>query len=324
MLKAEFAGRQAMRGKGMVRRVRDVIQGGSGLEKSEESQGSEALSYSKVCNLEDFSHPALRPVLRDVFSHEVGRFPDFPQGREYRKHWEVAMAVRAFSDFGLLNGQAQVLGVGAGNEPTIFYLTRHVRRLFATDLYLEPGVWGDYADTSMMTSPGIHWPSSWNPRRLVVQHMNGLDLRYEDKSFEAVFSSSSIEHFGSLEDVGRSLDEIERVLKPGGVFSVSTEYRIDGPSPGLPNCLMFDDGELRNLFATGRPWSLVEPLTVGFSTATLESERRMESAIEDVNKHLAAHGRLIYHELEFEEWPHLVLRDGDHLFSSVHLTLVKD
>ena len=85
---------------------------------------------------------------------------------------------------------AEVLGVGAGNEATCFVLTREVRRVFATDLYLAEG-WEESANSSMLTDPQRHWPDDWNERRLVVQHMNALDLQYEDRSMDAVFSSSS-------------------------------------------------------------------------------------------------------------------------------------
>jgi ubiquinone/menaquinone biosynthesis C-methylase UbiE len=45
--------------------------------------------------------------------------------------------------------------------------------------------------------------------------MNGLTLRYEDASFDSVFATSSIEHFGDYDDVRKALSKIRRVLKPG-------------------------------------------------------------------------------------------------------------
>ena len=62
----------------------------------------------------------------------------FPVGREYRKYWEIAMALRSFRDLGVLRDDAQVLGVGAGHEATIYWLTRHVGRVVATDRYRMP------------------------------------------------------------------------------------------------------------------------------------------------------------------------------------------
>src|SRR5687767_8234170 len=129
---------------------------------------STGLGHNKLCNVDDFEHPELRSLIRDIFRHDVDRFgPDFPRGREYRKYWEVAMAVRALADFGALHERAEILGVAAGNEPTLFWLTNEAARIFATDLYLDPGPWAESAEASMLIEPGQHWPGTWNPRRLV-------------------------------------------------------------------------------------------------------------------------------------------------------------
>ena len=125
------------------------------------------------------------------------------------------MAVMALGAGGALRGDADILGVGAGNEPTQFWLTCCARRVFATDLYLG-GDWSESASSSMLLNPAIHWPGRWNKRRLVVQHMDGRELHFEDASLDGVFSSGSIEHFGGYEDVRRSIREMHRVLKPGG------------------------------------------------------------------------------------------------------------
>ena len=208
-------------------------------------------------------------MIRSVFAHELDRFgPEFPRGREYRKHWEVAMAVRALRDFGALHDRAEVLGVGAGNEPTLFWLTNHVRRVFATDLYLQGDGWSCSAHNSMLINPAPHWPAAWNPRRLVVQHMNALDLQYDDDSFDAIFSSSSIEHFGGPAEIRRAMAEMHRVLKPGGVLSVSTEFRLEGPPPGLPGVFLFDADDLEQLILGDLPWQAPRPRDLTLSPAT--------------------------------------------------------
>ena len=172
------------------------------------------ISASKICNLEDFGDAELRDDIRDVFSHEIARFgDDFPKGREYRKYWEVGMAVLAFERAGICSPEAEILGVGAGNEATCFYLTKRVKRVFATDLYLSEG-WEESANASMLSNPKEHWPFPWNPRRLVVQHMDALALHYEDASFHGVFSSSSVEHFGSDEQIkiaGLKMKQLKKV-----------------------------------------------------------------------------------------------------------------
>lgn len=284
-----------------------------------------ALPHTKVCDLADFQHPELVETIREIFPHDRARFGHgFPVGHEYRKHWEIAMTVRALRAGGALRPDAEVLGVGAGNEPTIFWLTNHVRRVFATDLYLG-GAWGESANTKMLVDPTGEWPGPWNPRRLVVQHMNALDLRYEDASFDAVFSSSSLEHFGEHHDVRRAVDEAFRVLKPGGILALATEYRLAGPSPGIPGVLMFDRDELLDLVVGDRRWSLLDELEVTVSPETLAAIRPEEDALEDLRRHVVAHdGRIAFHELTWSRYPMLALERGPLRWTSVHLALQKN
>jgi SAM-dependent methyltransferase len=282
------------------------------------------LPYVKACELEDFADPELRRVLREVFRHELERLgPDFPRGHEYRKHWEVAMAVRTLRAGGRLRPDAEVLGVGAGSEPTIFWLTNHVRRVFATDLYLAADGWEESANRSMLVDPGRHWPGPWRSRRLVVQHMDARTLEFEDECFDAVFSSSSLEHFGAEEDVAEAMDEMFRVLKPSGVLTLSTELRLVGPSPGLPGILLFDEARIRELVVGDRAWDLLSPLRLDVSAATLATEQPFAEAAADVQRHVAQHGELMFHQLDWSRYPHIVLRDGERVWTSVHLALRK-
>ena len=261
------------------------------------------LSFTKLCNLEDFEHPEIRSLIRTIFDFQITpESPEFPRQREHRKHWEIAMAVRALDSLGALHDRAEILGVGAGREGTIFWLTNRVARVCATDLYLDAGVWEQDAASSMLTDPGRHWPGRWDPSRLVVQHMNALDLQFEDNSFDGIFSSSSIEHFGTLGDVRRAAEEMCRVLKPGGVLSLSTEFRIDGKPPGVHGIIMFDTEMIREYIIGDLPWELVSPKELTLSPATLTTQQPGE--------HLYAH-------------PHIVLRYRDRRYTSVHLTLRK-
>ena len=283
-----------------------------------------AINPNKVCCIEDFAHPDLRTMIRVMYPHDVARFgPLYPAGHEFRKPWETAMAATAMERAGVLHQGAEVLGVGAGHEPTSFWLTTRVGRVFATDLYLDPMNRVEFADGSMLTEPGRHWPSVWNPRRLVAQHMSALDLQYEDGAFDAVFSSSSVEHFRSVEEVRRALREIHRVLKPGGVLSISTAYRLEGPGPGTPGTLPFDETELRQVFFGELPWQPLSEFDPRVTRATLDSAPPLEEAAAHGHTHHAKHGRGLRDELEYQRHPQLVHRRGELLFTSVHLALRK-
>jgi ubiquinone/menaquinone biosynthesis C-methylase UbiE len=264
------------------------------------------LPYCKLCELEDFNRPELWPFLQEVFADVFRDVAAFPARQEHRKLWEIAMAARALTELGVVHDDAEILGVGAGHEATIYWLTTRVRRVFATDLYLEPGSWESDASPTMLIDPGRRAPSHWNPRRLVVQHMNALELRYDEASFEGVFSSSAIEHFGGHEEVLQAAREMHRVLKPGGVAAISTEFRLRGPSPGLPDLLLLDEDELRALVVGAANWQLASELSLEPSARTLATELDHSSV-------LAGDAPL----------PYIVLAQGDYAWTSVHLALRK-
>lgn len=279
-------------------------------------------AFTKPCELEDFRAGPIRETMREVFAHEVIAWGDaWPDGQEYRKHWEVAIAVAALRAHGHLHRGADILGVGAGNEPTLYWLTRHVHRVFATDLYLGEE-WDESAAPEMFTDPGRFWPAPWDPQRLVVQHMDGRQLQHPDGAFDAVFSSSSIEHFGDLEDVGLAIDEAYRVLRPGGLLSLSTELRLAGEGPGLPGVLLFTPEQLDEIVVRRRPWEGASPRARP-SAATLAGAHPFAEAAADVRAHVAEHGAILFHRLQWTTYPHLVLQEGEHVWTSVHLALRK-
>lgn len=221
-----------------------------------------------------------------------------------RKEWEVRMALDCLRDYGAVNESSEILGVGAGQEATIFHLSNDVRRVFATDLYLDAGIWKSHAPKQMMIDP-----SAWagdvphNKRRIVVQHADMLDLPYEDNTFDGVFSSGSIEHVGLFEDVQTAIKEMVRVVKPGGVISLSTEWKVSGDGHGWdPNVLLFDHETLKHY--------LIEP-----SGCTCDELIVPELDIEPASFIDIVRGR----RPEIE----MVLEHEGYVFTSVHIALVK-
>jgi SAM-dependent methyltransferase len=269
-----------------------------------------ARGLCKLCELEDFADASLRTLIRSAYAGPAQHESTFPDGREYRKHWEVAMSLRAFRALGLL-GTGKFLGIGAGAEPTLFWLTSRSRCVVATDLYDEEA-WGGQAPATMLTNPGLHATCPWDPRRLVVKRMDARELQFADASFDGVFSASAIEHFGDYDDVRQALMEVRRVLRPGGVAAISTEYRLDGPGPGLPGALVFDRSELLSTLGVGTAlWQLIEPIDLTISERTLETVVDFDEAVADVKA-----GR------DWSTYPHIVLRHSSGVtWTSVHFVL---
>ena len=59
--------------------------------------------------------------------------------------------------------------------------------------------------------------------------MDATTLDFPSETFDIAFSFSSIEHFGGRNHEGalKSMKEIERVLKPGGIAVIATEYMLN-------------------------------------------------------------------------------------------------
>jgi ubiquinone/menaquinone biosynthesis C-methylase UbiE len=173
--------------------------------------------YVKLCDLRDFDDPAVQERIDDIV-------PGLdPTQRLQRKNWEYALLALFLEDAGLLGEETRILSVGAGHETVLFWLANRVAKVVATDIYGEGLFSGLEADRSMLNDPASFSPYPYRESHLEVRHMDAKQLEFDEGAFDAVFSLSSIEHFGSWTDIRRSAAEMGRVLRPGGVAFVVTE-----------------------------------------------------------------------------------------------------
>ncbi|MFL6379471.1 MAG: hypothetical protein ACJ72R_18715, partial [Nitrososphaeraceae archaeon] len=97
-------------------------------------------------------------------------------------------------------------------------------------------------------------------------------------TFDIAFSFSSIEHFGGKSHLGalRSLKEMERVLKTGGIAVITTEYILnDKEHPEFFNRKTIYNDLINKL----QKLRLVEPLDLRITTNTLDTVLDYSSAV---------------------------------------------
>jgi hypothetical protein len=150
----------------------------------------------------------------------------------HRKPYEFTQLIYGGRRLGVLHDGADVLSVGAGHELILYWLANHVRRIVASDMY--EGVWqniqGREGDPAVLKRPEDYAPFPYRGDRLSFVKMDGRWSAFRDATFDLVYSLSSIEHFGGLNEATRTMGEMARVTKRGGIVAVATEYVLDGPA----------------------------------------------------------------------------------------------
>lgn len=182
--------------------------------------------YVKLCDVADFSDPALCAAVAEIQGIQWRWGAPMAPLLVERKQWERGMLALALTESGRLTANASVLAIGAGSEPTVFWLANRAGTIVATDIYGEGKFAGREAAESMLHNPAAFAPVPYPRERLTVRRMDARHLEFPDESFDIAYSLSSIEHFGSPAEIARSAAEMGRVLKPGGIAVVVTECLV--------------------------------------------------------------------------------------------------
>lgn len=219
----------------------------------------------------------------------------------HRKGWEWAQGLYAAQQLGLLRPDASALGVGAGVEPIIFYLTNHLEMVHATDIYGEGSFAQQEAPSTMLTAPETHATIPFRRDRLAVMRMDGRRLDFPNEYFDFVFSFSSIEHFGGHEGAAEAVSEMVRVVKPGGAVVITTELIVNG----VPHPEFFLPEELDTFVVRSPGISLIEEIDYALSMETL------------------AHALDCGNPDFVNASPHVLLKMGEAYFTSVCLVFQK-
>jgi SAM-dependent methyltransferase len=218
----------------------------------------------------------------------------------HRKPYEFTQLVYGCRRLGALRDDSTIISVGAGHELVLYWLANHARRVVATDLY--EGVWqeeqGREGDPDVIRRPADYAPFPYRRDHLTFMRMDGRRLAFRDGTFDIAYSLSSIEHFGGMSGATATIREMGRVLKPGGVLTLATEYVLHGP----PHEETFQPRELTELIGQSG-LRLVEPIDE-------QVYRRYEYAAIDLYKNPY-------------QTPHMVVRFNDTVFTTVIVFLQK-
>lgn len=216
----------------------------------------------------------------------------------HRKAYEFTQTVYGLQRLGLLTENARILSVGAGHEAILYWLANRVAKVVATDLY--EGKWQDKREAEgndrVLTNPEEYAPYPYRKDHLMFMKMDGRDLTFRDESFDAVYSLSSIEHFGGVKEAKKSVEEMVRVLRPGGVLALATEWLVVGP----PSPEVFMPHQVKQLIDVPGA-ELIEPID-----ERVWKRYRVEPV--DLKKNPY-------------QTPHMLVKDGDTIFTSVMVFL---
>ena len=285
--------------------------------------------YAKLCELSDFRDPEVLRWIAEVL-------PDEPAAdKPRRKAWEFGMVASFLDEIGARGDDTRVLDVAAGTEALVYWLTNNTGHVTAIDIYGHGHFAEMEAAAGMLDEPGQFAPYPFREDRLTVKYMDARELEFEDESFDVVVSCSSIEHFGSAKQIAQSAREIGRVLKPGGHAFIITELfvrhslidrapvhfaarvvtggkRAPTATPRRRYALneMFTRRELQRNVIDASGLRLMQPLQTSISKDTWDNVTITHPG-----------GR--YTTTSGEEFPHILLKGGRSVFTSVCLPLQK-
>lgn len=212
------------------------------INKIKEHVSNNPLIGSSICglaNLREWYIPEWVKIQKDL---NEGKY--YPPNFIHRKIWEWVQCIYGLEKLGVFERREDerlederreiteitCLGVGVGHEPLIYYFSNKVDKVVATDLYEESADWArknaKEGDPEILIDIDKFAPFPYRKDHVSIERMNGCDLKFNDNTFDFVWSCSSIEHFGSHEDAAIAMREIERVLKKGGIAAIATEYII--------------------------------------------------------------------------------------------------
>ncbi|UCF95287.1 MAG: methyltransferase domain-containing protein [Desulfobacterales bacterium] len=219
----------------------------------------------------------------------------------HRKAFEWVQAIYGLNVLGKIRDDVTALGVGTGHECIVYWLAKKLRRVVATDLFA--GEWtfkgSREGDPSVLNHPEKYQPFPYPKERLTFWPMDGRALALKNGSFDVVFSLSSLEHFGDKKSAALAMQEMARVLKPGGIAVIATEYILNQTE----HAEFFNERDLLEHVVKSTEMKLIQ--NISFDVPRILLERPLDSSSE------------IY------KTPHMSLKAGEVVWTSIILFFEK-
>lgn len=199
--------------------------------------------WQKFCACEDWYEKDFQYVVK----HIVNQNATFR-----RKQWECATIFLNLLNYGMLEGDKVGAAFGAGREKLLFRISPLTAKFYATDVYSMYTVWRT-ANIEKFKGPDefvkAASPPNTDTENMEVHDMDMRDLSFfADNSLDFCYSSCAFEHIGDREDFISHLKEVSRVLKPNGIYSMTTEFLFNTQTKPLKGNYKFDIEYLRELF----------------------------------------------------------------------------
>ena len=219
----------------------------------------------------------------------------------HRKAFEWVQTIYGSTILGKMNSEPIVLGVGTGHEPIVYWMAKHCRKVYATDLFRGEWIHGSAleGDPSVLKHPEKFQPFEYPKERLTFLPMDGCHLAFKEDFFDLVFSLSSIEHFGGKNNAAQAMTEMERVLKIGGLAIVATEYLLNQKE----HTDFFNERDLLEYVIKPSRMKLIQDIAFNVPKIFFERPLRMPS--------------------QKYSTPHMSLTDGDLIWTSIILFFEK-
>ncbi|MDM9383275.1 methyltransferase domain-containing protein [Chlorogloeopsis sp. ULAP01] len=159
----------------------------------------------------DFTDPLKTRFWRFLFDLRF-RYQLLPPQPDVTKSWDVAKAVEVITST-VPNKLAPILDMGCFNSEILYVLhALGYKSLHGCDL-----------------NPICHWMFFWHQIRYCIADLT--QTSYPNHYFAAITCLSVIEHGVPLDNL---VKEVRRILQPGGLFILTTDYDATGQEHKIP------------------------------------------------------------------------------------------